>query len=181
MEISQQINTFDYYYTMSNDGRIFERGSRMRDAITEALGKMPPSEIDELSSKITVPMDLVNKYWKSFFEVNPKETPSYRSRIFRIAWYFYRKGLFLSFSGALRAAWCCFKAVLALRGGEVKMCYRKSNGTIREARGTLRRDILAFYPTDSRKRNPDVVAYWDLEKLAWRAFRIERLISFTSH
>lgn len=106
--------------------------------------------------------------------------PSYRSNIFRTAWYFYRKGLFQTFGDALKAAWKRFKAVKVLASGAVAMVYRKADGLIREAKGTLRKDVLAFYPTNSKKSNPDVIAYWDLEKMAWRAFRIERLISITA-
>ena len=89
----------------------------------------------------------------------------------------------------------CRKAHLAkhlveLMGkGVVAFQYRKLDGTLRQARGTLCRDCSPEYDEALRRmveRNPendtrtqenplDTVTYWDIDKRGWRTFLIRFL------
>ena len=63
----------------------------------------------------------------------------------------------------------------------VRITFTKKDGTSRDMICTLREDILsAFTPQETeqtekktRKMNPDVLAVWDVEKKAWRSFRVD--------
>lgn len=59
--------------------------------------------------------------------------------------------------------------------------YKKVNGEIREAYGTLNIDIIGEenYPQRSVGHNVsnEVIRYYDLNSKGWRSFRIENLIS----
>jgi len=96
------------------------------------------------------------------------------------AWSFFKKGIFKTFSEALKAAWAKWNVVTKLLDGRVSFTFRKANGEIREAIGTTNGQLFDYAATGNnyRKELPDVIPYFDLEKDSWRAFRIERLMSF---
>lgn len=63
--------------------------------------------------------------------------------------------------------------------------YKKQDGSIRQAYGTRKSSIIDYYLTISGKPNkttkekesaPSTLAYFDLDKLEWRCFRLENLI-----
>lgn len=189
-----KINQFDYYYEMSDSPDSYSRGKRNQDEILRRLQEMSASQLQRVRESVEVSTDLLSRYFKPLAIVKSedtsskggvflhykKESKSFRSRIFSTAWKFLRKGLFTSFGEALRAAWSRYKVIKNLKAGATKLLYRKANGLLRSAMGTLKAEVLAFYPKAPENSNPDVVRYWDLEKQAWRSFRIERLISMTA-
>lgn len=62
-----------------------------------------------------------------------------------------------------------------LHQGEVVFTFLKSDGTIREARGTLQESFLKdkLGNVYSKKTSsPKVQVFWDLDKNAWRSFTI---------
>ena len=65
-----------------------------------------------------------------------------------------------------------------MRGEVVRFCYQKLDGTIRYAIGTLQPDAVKANTvgTGIPKRFMGMFAYLDLEKMAWRGFKEERLI-----
>ena len=68
-----------------------------------------------------------------------------------------------------------------LRWNTVKVNFEKTDGTIREMRCTLKKDLIPppdKYPVNKKKvreLNDEVVVVWDLDKEAWRSFRVDRL------
>jgi len=57
--------------------------------------------------------------------------------------------------------------------------FTKTDGTVREMVCTLL-ESLAFYEKKTDKQKPennDVLAVWDIEKHAWRSFRVDSIIS----
>ena len=64
------------------------------------------------------------------------------------------------------------------RGEVVRFCYEKLNGEIRFAVGTLQSDSVKsnVLGTGIPKRYYGMFAYIDLQKMAWRGFKNERLI-----
>lgn len=65
-----------------------------------------------------------------------------------------------------------------MRGEVVRFCYQKLDGSIRFAIGTLQSDAVRANTTGTGipKRFMGMFAYLDLEKMAWRGFKEERLI-----
>ena len=76
-----------------------------------------------------------------------------------------------------------------LRNGTAKIVFTKVDGTIREMICTLKKDILKEHDALSnrssngskRRINEDVVRVFDLEKKAWRSFRIDSLHTVESY
>ena len=73
----------------------------------------------------------------------------------------------------------------ALREGEVNFVFKKKDGTIREARGTLKPELILKNevkesdeekPKKKRIITEDVICYFDLDKSAWRSFRFEQFL-----
>jgi hypothetical protein len=60
-----------------------------------------------------------------------------------------------------------------LKNGIVTFRFRKLDGSVRVAIGTLQRDILATKPIrkSDGSSSPMVQVFWDLEKNAWRSFQ----------
>ena len=65
-----------------------------------------------------------------------------------------------------------------MRGEVVRFCYQKLDGSIRYAVGTLQSDAVKanIAGTGGPKRFHGMFAYLDLEKMAWRGFKEERII-----
>lgn len=65
-----------------------------------------------------------------------------------------------------------------MRGEVVRFCYQKLNGEIRTAVGTLQAQAVQanIEGTGIPKRFYGMFAYIDLEKMAWRGFKEERII-----
>lgn len=73
-----------------------------------------------------------------------------------------------------------------LAAGLAHFLYEKKDGTIRNAFGTLRVDLLPPQPETTAgaepdktpaPQNPHLQKYWDFEAKAWRAFTISKLIA----
>lgn len=64
-----------------------------------------------------------------------------------------------------------------LHNGEVTFEYKKKDGTIRKARGTLRMDMIpeSYWPV-LRPTAPDNIRYWDLDSEGWRSFIPENFV-----
>ena len=74
-----------------------------------------------------------------------------------------------------------------LSEGQVTFTFKKANGEIRTATGTriLNSAIAMGYTEDDkpkgiRKEVPGVIAFWDIDKGAWRSVREDSIISIDS-
>lgn len=101
-----------------------------------------------------------------------------KSQLFKDAWTFLKKGIYKTFSEALKASWQRFKIMYQMFDGQVSFSFRKGNGEIRQATGTLKAQFLPQSSHPGKYNYPDVIKYFDLDKNEWRAFRIERLLKF---
>lgn len=66
--------------------------------------------------------------------------------------------------------------VTKLREGVVSVTFRKVNGEVRVMRCTLKEDVLPPLKGSNHKRSPEVLPVWDVEKEAWRSFRLDSII-----
>lgn len=105
--------------------------------------------------------------------MNTKET---LRDIMQMAWQFVKRNGY-DMSDALKAAWRNFKLKAAMAARICKFYFQKVDGTLREAYGTLRSDLIpAIGENDSRKKNDTVQVYFDTEKQEWRCFKKANLI-----
>lgn len=97
--------------------------------------------------------------------------------IMTLAWQFVKRNGF-TMSEALKAAWANMKLKAAMKNRIVKFYFQKVDGSIREAYGTLKDNLIpAIAGTDNRKRNDTVQVFYDTEKQKWRCFKKANLIS----
>lgn len=101
------------------------------------------------------------------------------STIMRNAWRF-RHITGVAFSECLKTAWANFKLKQKMLKGIVKFYYRKVDGTIREAYGTLKSELLPEASTSTepkRATNDTVFTYFDTEKQQYRSCKKLNIIS----
>lgn len=80
-----------------------------------------------------------------------------KSRLFKTAWSISSK--YASFSDALKAAWKVIKLATKMKQGVVNFAFKKVDGSLREAVGTLK-NIPAV--KGDRKPNLALFTYFDL-------------------
>lgn len=96
--------------------------------------------------------------------------------IMSMAWQFVKRNG-INLSEALKKAWQVFKLKAKMAKGIVRFYFRKVDGTIREAYGTLRSDLMPeIKGDDTRKKNDTVQAYYDTEKQSFRCFKLANLV-----
>lgn len=100
------------------------------------------------------------------------------SALMTAAWRFVREYGF-TMSEALKQAWMQFKLRSQMTKGVVRFFYKKVDGTLREAYGTLDTSLFDYVSKNSEgfTRRGDCFLYWDIEKNAFRRFKIYNLIS----
>lgn len=97
--------------------------------------------------------------------------------IMTLAWQFVKRNGF-TMSEALKAAWANIKLKAAMKNRIIKFYFQKVDGSVREAYGTLKDNLIpAIAGTDNRKRNDTVQVFYDTEKQEWRCFKKANLIS----
>lgn len=121
-------------------------------------------------------------YLPAFFSIMSKSTEARReelSGIMRTAWTV-AKSENISLSTALRLAWKSFKLKLRMKTEVVKFAFKKIDGTVREAVGTLVSSMLPkrdeSQPTKERAKNYGVQVYYDLDRDCFRSFKVANLL-----
>lgn len=100
-----------------------------------------------------------------------------KSKLFKIAYAILRKSQATNFSEALKAAWKAMKIYTRMLVGQVEFKFRKVNGEIRNAVGTLHNlDYVAKSSGNQSDKNADVICFWDCEKQAFRSFKASTLM-----
>lgn len=95
--------------------------------------------------------------------------------VMSLAWQFVKRNGY-TMSEALKCAWANVKLRAALNKRIVKFYFQKVDGTLREAYGTLKTELIPETKGDDRKRNDTVQVYFDTEKSEYRCFKKANLI-----
>lgn len=95
-------------------------------------------------------------------------------KIMSQAWQMVKRNGF-TMAEALRKAWLNFKLRAKMANGIVKFYFEKVDGTLREAYGTLKSELLPESKGAERKPNPMVQVYFDTEKSEYRCFKVANL------
>lgn len=99
-----------------------------------------------------------------------------RARVMKYAWQIWRNTK-ASLSECLTKAWRIIKLMQAMRKGVVKFFYKKVDGTIRCAYGTLQfPNGATFNGKRLTKLSFKTVVYFDNEKQDFRSFRPENIL-----
>ena len=96
------------------------------------------------------------------------------SEVMSKAWYLFRT-YGTTFSDALKRAWAWFKLRAQMLSGVVEFWFTKSDGTQRQAFGTLRSDLISEVKGSERTPYDHLQTYWDTEKQAFRSFKLINL------
>lgn len=96
--------------------------------------------------------------------------------IMSLAWQFVKRNGF-TMSEALKVAWANIKLKAAMKQRIVKFYFQKVDGSMREAYGTLKENLIPATSGDNRKRNDTVQVYFDTEKQEYRCYKKANLIS----
>lgn len=94
--------------------------------------------------------------------------------IMSLAWSFVRKNGY-SMSDALRCAWVNIKLRALLSKKVVEFYFKKTDGTLRQAFGTLMSDRIPEI-NGTKKTADNCQVYFDTEKEEWRCFKKCNLI-----
>lgn len=79
-------------------------------------------------------------------------------------------------SEAMKAAWKNAKVRATMAAGTAHFAFKKLDGTIREAIGTLSAHLIPA-TAGGRTSSSKVQTYYDLEKNEWRCYRLERIVN----
>lgn len=96
--------------------------------------------------------------------------------IMSLAWTFVKRNGF-SMSEALKCAWANMKLKSAMKQKIVKFYFKKVDGSVREAYGTLKENLIPATSGESRKKNDTVQVYFDTERQEYRCFKKANLLN----
>jgi len=98
----------------------------------------------------------------------------FRTRVFKRAHEIMR-ATGKAFAVCLSQAWRVYRLIKRMKQEATTFTFEKKDGTLRRAIGILK-DIPGT-STGNRKENYKTVAYFDLDKEAFRCFKVESLVS----
>lgn len=105
---------------------------------------------------------------------------SFRVRVMKYAWQL-RKSTRQTWRICMLKAWQLYRLAKAMREGVVSFIYRKADGSLRLAHGTLRNLPAGASFRGKRVTKPSykTLAYFDTDKNSFRCFKVENLVSAT--
>lgn len=98
--------------------------------------------------------------------------------IMLLAWQFAKKNGF-TMGDALKCAWANMKLKADLKVKIVEFYFKKTDGTLRQAFGTLKEGLIGETKGTGRKPNENLQVYWDTEKEEYRCFKKCNLVRFS--
>ena len=106
-----------------------------------------------------------------------EKATNFRVRVMKYAWQL-RKATRQAWRLCMIKAWQLYRLAKSMRAGAVSFYYQKADGTIRKAVGTLKGLPTGATLGGKKLTKPSykTMAYFDIEKQAFRCFKIENLI-----
>ena len=103
-------------------------------------------------------------------------TKEFLHEVMSLAWQFVKRNGF-TMSEAMRVAWANMKLKAAMKNRIVKFYFKKVDGSIREAYGTLKESLMPATSSDNRKKNDTIQVYYDTERQEYRCFKKANLVT----
>lgn len=102
---------------------------------------------------------------------------NFRARVMKYAWQLWRATKH-AWRNCMLKAWQLYRLAKAMRENAVTFYYKKTDGNIRKAVGTLKNVPAGATFGGKRMTKPSykTMVYFDIEKNAFRCFKIENLI-----
>lgn len=102
---------------------------------------------------------------------------NFRVRVMKYAWQLFRATK-QAWRICMIKAWQLYRLAKAMREGAVTFYYEKADGSIRKAVGTLKGIPAGATLGGKKVTKPSykTMAYFDIEKKAFRCFKVENLI-----
>lgn len=104
------------------------------------------------------------------------KTREFLHEVMSLAWQFVRKNGF-SMSEALRSAWVNMKLKAEMKKKIVKFYFKKVDGSVREAYGTLNEKLMPAITGNDKRANDTVQTYYDTERGEFRCYKKANLLS----
>ncbi len=104
---------------------------------------------------------------------NMSSTKNFRSKVFKQA-YEIMRNTGKAFAVCLSKAWAVFRLVKRMAVEVVQFTFEKKDGTLRKAKGSYKGLPVS---TKSKGINFKSLVYFDLDKNAYRSFKVENLIT----
>lgn len=104
------------------------------------------------------------------------DNKTFLSNLMNQSWAFVNANGF-TMSEAMKTAWLNAKLKKSMKQRIVRFNFRKVDGTIREAYGTLADNLLPPTDPSKKKTNNTLQVYFDTEKQEFRSFKKANLIS----
>ena len=104
-------------------------------------------------------------------------TREFLHEVMSLAWQFVKRNGY-TMSEAMKVSWANLKLKGEMKKKIVKFYFKKVDGSVREAYGTLNEKLMtAITGTDNRKKNDTVQTYYDTERQEFRCFKKANLMS----
>lgn len=104
-------------------------------------------------------------------------TREFLHEVMSLAWQFVKRNGY-TMSEAMKVSWANLKLKGEMKKKIVKFYFKKVDGSVREAYGTLNEKMMpAITGTDNRKKNDTVQTYYDTERQEFRCFKKANLMS----
>ena len=176
-KIARNINAMDLTYQRSDDRKVYRFWRNLEKKLNTILDTLSDDDKSFIAS-------LCKKENLAFFnlkevvvEVSDVETikTTFRSKVFNYAWQIVKRtGLF--FSVALVRAWKVYKLRKRMIKETVKFTFKKLDGSLRLAYGTLKQPQQRNFIKSKRTPNFKTVCFYDTLINDFRSFKVENLI-----
>lgn len=103
-------------------------------------------------------------------------TKEFLHEVMSLAWQFVKRNGF-TMSEAMRVAWANMKLKTAMKQRIVKFYFKKLDGSVREAYGTLKESMMPATSGENRKKNDTIQVYYDTERQEYRCFKKANLVT----
>lgn len=103
------------------------------------------------------------------------KTREFLHEVMSLAWQMVKRNGF-SMSEALKIAWTNMKLKSEMKNRIVKFYFQKVDGSLREAYGTLKDNLLPETKGGDRKQNETTQTYYDTERQEWRCYKKANLL-----
>jgi hypothetical protein len=176
-KIARNINAMDLNYQRSDDRRVYKFWRNLERKLNTILDTLSDDDKNVIIS-------LCEKENLAFFnlkevvvEVSVVETIkiTFRTKVFNYAWQIVKR-TGLSFSVALVRAWKVYKLRKRMIKETVKFTFKKLDGSLRLAYGTLKQPQQKFFVKRKNKQNFKTVSFYDTLINDFRSFKVENLI-----
>ena len=103
------------------------------------------------------------------------KTREFLHNVMSLAWQLIKRNG-MSRSEAMKTAWANLKLKAMMQKRIVKFYFQKVDGSLREAYGTLKSELIPATAGEGRKKNDTVQVYFDTEKQEYRCFKKANLV-----